>query len=317
MSLETGLASLKLAFSKPGPLEVSFFGGEPMIAFEQMARLTRAASGWARRTGRSLRFAVTTNATILKEKHLHFLRHYGFFVGLSVDGLEEDHDRHRPFVGGRGSGQLVWRNLEAACHQLPDFRVLTVVRPDTLAGLPRAVERMYRMGVSKISLLPDMEADWSASHQLLRQVYGQLAQVSYLSTLTEEPLWISPFTELQSCLVTHLEASVGAPRGCGFGSDELAVSPAGNFYPCARLVGPDRRAEVRIGSLESGLDLERIQSLQHKAQEGLQQCGSGGCQCLALMPGDVGFQLQNVAMFTHLAGEVCREAREALEGVAA
>lgn len=306
MSWQTGLESLRLAFSKPGPVEVSFFGGEPMIAFDSLARLTRVASTWARRAGREIRFSVTTNATILKDKHLRFLKHYNFFVGVSVDGVEEVQDVQRPFVGGRGSGELVWRNLEAICHHLEDFRVLMVVRPDTLASLPVAVERMYRMGVSKISLLPETEADWSGARPLLRDVFQQLARVCYLSMLTDEPMWISPFVELHPAQRTSGEGS----GGCGFGAEELAVSPAGNFYPCARLVGPDRRSEVRIGNLTQGMDWERIAQLQNQADERMSSCGSGGCKCLALMPGDQRAQLSNVAMFTEITGEACQNALE-------
>jgi uncharacterized protein len=315
MSLEIGLKSLKLAFSRSGPLEISFFGGEPMIAFDSMARLTRVAARWAKRRKRALRFAVTTNATILQKKHLHFLRHYNFFAGISVDGVEEVQDRQRPFLNGRGSGELVWRNLEAACQVLDDFRVLMVVRPETLDSLPRAVERMYRLGVSKISLLPETEADWSACRDRLRDVFAQMARVCYLSMLTDEPLWISPFVELHpSRRATALYSGEESPGGCGFGSDEVAISPAGNFYPCARLVGPDRRTEVRIGTLDSGFDGPRIRALQQQADESMAQCGSGGCKCLALMPGDSRFQLGNVALFTQITGEVCQFA---LEGVAA
>lgn len=314
MTLETGLESLRVAFQRPGPLEVSFFGGEPMIAFSEMAALTRTAARWAERSDRPLRFAVTTNATILTDKHLRFLKHYNFFVGLSVDGLEEEQDKHRPFAGGRGSGQLVWRNLERACDHLEDFRVLTVVRPDTVARLPEAVERMYRLGVSRISLLPEVEADWSAGEGVLAEVYTRLARISYLSMLTDEPLLISPFAELHPARRREGGSSRG---GCGFGREEVAVSPAGNFYPCARLVGPDTRAEVRIGSLRTGFDEARIEALNGDAESKLNGCGSGGCKCLALMPGDQNFQLQNVAMFTRITGAACREAAACLEEVAA
>lgn len=318
MTLETGMKSLKLAFSRPGPIEVSFFGGEPMIAFDAMARLTRVAARWAQRQSRPLRFAVTTNATILKEKHLQFLKHYNFFVGISVDGIEEVQDRQRPFVNGRGSGELVWRNLETASQVLEDFRVLMVVRPDTLGSLPQAVEKMYRLGVSKISLLPETEADWSASRGQLSEVFGQLARVCYLSMVTDEPLLISPFVELHpSRRSTGLFSGEESKGGCGFGSDEVAISPAGNFYPCARLVGPDRRTEVRIGDIEGGFDHQRIAALQQQADDSMAQCGSGGCKCLALMPGDTDFQLTNVALFTEITGQACLQAERALESVAA
>ena len=314
MSLETGLQSLKLAFSRPGPLEISFFGGEPMIAFDSMARLTRVAASLARRQRRSLRFSVTTNATILQEHHLRFLKHYDFYVGLSIDGLEEEHDKHRPFVGGRGSGELVWRNLETACQMLGDFRVLMVVRPDTVARLPQAIERMYRLGVERISLLPDVEADWAPAQGLLQEVYARLARISYLSTLTDQPLFISPFTELLAGEGPHVSEKRSS---CGFGSDELAVSPAGNFYPCARLVGTDKRPEVRIGDLARGLDHGQIDQLQRSSRSQLSACGSGGCECLALMPGDTQFQLANLAIFTNVAALACEEAARTLEEVAA
>ena len=312
MSWQIGLQSLRLAFSTPGPVEISFFGGEPMIAFDSLARLTRVAARWGRRQQREVRFSVTTNATILKDKHLRFLKHYDFFVGVSVDGVEEVQDRQRPFVGGRGSGELVWRNLEAICQHLDDFRVLMVVRPDSLPNLPAAVEKMYRLGVSKVSLLPETESDWSGSRTQLSEVFHQLARVSYLSMLTEEPIWISPFVELHPSTKRG-----GAGGGCGFGADELAVSPAGNFYPCARLVGPDRRAEVRIGNLEQGMDWERIAQLQLQADDRMNACGTGGCKCLALMPGDQESQLANVALFTEVTGEACLAAENALEMVAA
>ena len=53
MTVETGVRALRLAFARPGPIEVSFFGGEPMIAFGTLARLTRIARAWAERRNRA------------------------------------------------------------------------------------------------------------------------------------------------------------------------------------------------------------------------------------------------------------------------
>lgn len=317
MTYEDGLRGLDLAFRSQGPIEISFFGGEPMIEFQKMARLTRVAHRWALKNNREVSFAVTTNCTILQKKHLQFLKHYGFFVGLSVDGLKEEQDRSRPFIGGRGSGELVWRNLEEAAHTLSDFRVLTVVRPDTLERLPQAMEQMYRIGVSKVSLLPDMEADWSGVSELLQDVYDQLARVCFLSMLTDEPFWISPFVEQHPSVRSSRCGSKGKSGGCGFGRQEVAISPGGNFYPCARLVGTDRRTESRIGSLDAGFDLVKIEDLNRQATEQLSKCGSGGCKCLAVMPGDTNSQLTNVRRFVEVTDVACRAAAELTEEVVA
>ncbi|HXE73360.1 MAG TPA: hypothetical protein VNO81_11945 [Candidatus Nitrosotenuis sp.] len=54
----TGLRALSLAFSRSGPAEASFFGGEPRIEFDSMVRLTGAARRMGRRLRRVVRFAV-------------------------------------------------------------------------------------------------------------------------------------------------------------------------------------------------------------------------------------------------------------------
>lgn len=118
MPLDLGLRAMQMAF-RGHPQEavgLSFFGGEPMLEFASMVKISRAARGLARRLGRKLEFAVTTNATVLSKRQLDFLREYGFFVALSVDGWGEDHDRHRAFVNGRASSSVVWRNLERAAE---------------------------------------------------------------------------------------------------------------------------------------------------------------------------------------------------------
>ena len=305
-----------MLFTGSGPMELSFFGGEPFLRFPLMAKVCRWARQASERSGRTLSIQLTTNATILEEKQLRFLEEYRVWTALSVDGTEEIQDIARPFVNGRGSGRLVWRNIERALERLHRVHLLMVVTPESIGSILPAIERLYRAGASRISLLPDLEADWSSVEQQARSVWSQLARICLLSMCTDQPLNLSPFS-------AHFPANEVYPAEgqgqCDFGGKQVTVAPSGNLYPCARLVGTDRRPEVRIGHVKMGWDQSKARSLKQEGEDGLRQggCGKGGCQCIPLMPGDTQVQLDHSARFAHWTQQatepVSREIEEVLE----
>lgn len=289
--------ALRLAFrqsrNQSERLCVSYFGGEPLLEFEAMARYTRKAHQWARRHQRPIEFQVTTNATILSKKILDFFNRYPFRVAFSVDGLDADHDRHRPFVSGRASSPVVWKNLELASRQLR-ASIHIVVNPDTLKGLVPTVRRLHELGYRDITLLPNMDTLWdSQSRSLVREVYLELHQLQSSS----RELMVSPMSDL--------ELEEPRLKACGFGSDDLAVSPTGALYPCARLVGTDQREPLHLGHVKTGVDLGKVKNLKARARAKQSGCGTeGGCACATFMPGDILRQLDNTRFFHQLNGSL-------------
>lgn len=300
MADRVGWEALHLGFRgavREGQLNVSFFGGEPLLEFPKMVRFTRLAWAWARRQRVPLEFQVTTNATILTPRILEFFRHYPYRVAFSVDGLEGAHDRHRSFSNGKPSSTPVWRNLEKAVRRLPRASIHMVLNPDTLDGLEAAVKRLAELGYREITLLPNMDTLWSSeSRAWVRDVYAGLA--SYMASFpAESPLVVSPIYDM----------GLESPRlkSCGFGTDDLAVSPTGALYPCARLVGADHREPIQLGHVRTGVDESRIKNLKARARAKQVGCGSeGGCACATFMPGDILRQLENLRFFDQLAASV-------------
>jgi len=286
--------ALRLAFQQAGRqpdlLSVSFFGGEPLLEFAAMARYTRKAYQWARRRRQPIEFQVTTNATILTKKILDFFAHYPFRVAFSVDGIGADHDRHRPFTSGRASSAVVWRNLETAAGRLA-ATIHMVVNPDTLSGIVATVRRLNELGYRDISLLPNMDTLWDVEHRALaREVYSELSELHAGSA----ELMVSPLFDM----------GLEQPRlkACGFGSDDVAVSPTGALYPCARLVGTDQREPLHLGHVKTGVDEGKVKNLKARARAKQSGCGTeGGCACATFMPGDTLRQLDNTRFFDQLA----------------
>lgn len=292
--------ALHLAFRQATPdelLNVSFFGGEPLLEFERMARFTRIAYSWARRRGIPIEFQVTTNATILTSRIINFFEKYPFRVAFSVDGVGADHDRHRSFVSGRPSSAVVWRNLEQAAPRLSHSSIHIVLNPDTVDGVSATVGKLAELGYRDITLLPNMDTLWTTERkERVREVYLELVEMMQGYPVAE-PLVVSP--------IYDMGLSEPRLRACGFGADDLAVSPTGALYPCARLVGTDQREPIQLGHVKTGVDDAKVKQVRARARAKQAGCGSeGGCACSTFMPGDVLRQMENLRFFDQLAAAV-------------
>jgi uncharacterized protein len=86
-------------------------GGEPLLAGRDL--ISHLVTSVRREAGPGVEVDVTvqTNGVGLDEPHLRLFDGLGVGVGVSLDGVAEDHDRHRRFASGRGSHPAVAAGL--------------------------------------------------------------------------------------------------------------------------------------------------------------------------------------------------------------
>ena len=94
-----------------GRVEVTLHGGEPLLAGVDHLRYAIETVRASCAPDVEVRFNVQTNGVLLDAPFLDLFREYGVQVGVSVDGDEEGHDRHRRRADGRGSFQDVRAGL--------------------------------------------------------------------------------------------------------------------------------------------------------------------------------------------------------------
>ena len=91
-------------------VELLFFGGEPLTAFDLMQLTVDYGNYRAACMGKRISYSMTTNGTLFNEEKLEFCRRYGIRFLLSIDGDRETHNLHRKFADGAGpSLQLPFR----------------------------------------------------------------------------------------------------------------------------------------------------------------------------------------------------------------
>lgn len=92
-------------------VRIVLHGGEPLLyGAAGLERLVTAARELFPRDCR-VEFAMQTNGVLLDEATVAMLVRNGIRVGVSVDGMPADHDRHRRTATGRGSFAVVERGL--------------------------------------------------------------------------------------------------------------------------------------------------------------------------------------------------------------
>lgn len=100
--------------SKIRKFELSFFGGEPLLKFDEVCRslITEIAEMCAARSI-NLTVGFTSNATLLDERIISFLSGYNVGFQITLDGDRESHDRTRFKVASKaGTFDTIIRNIK-------------------------------------------------------------------------------------------------------------------------------------------------------------------------------------------------------------
>jgi uncharacterized protein len=136
----------------------SWQGGEPTIAGLEFFRRVVALQERHRRPGQAIENDLQTNGVLLDEEWAAFLKQHGFWVGLSIDGPAELHDRFRPSRGGKSSFAAARRAAALLAGQDVPFAAMCVVHREN-ARRPVEVYRFlaHELGTWRVQFTPCVE----------------------------------------------------------------------------------------------------------------------------------------------------------------
>lgn len=156
-------------------VEISWFGGEPLLRLETMLRLSAAVRTVALDAGKSFRSYATTNGYLLDGGTARRLFAAGIeFVHVTIDGAGEWHDRYRVLVDGGPTYRAVVANLREALAAEPRLHVTIRSNVDeaNIASVPTMLEEFESAERSRIqvSVTPIKGAGREPSPELYRSI---------------------------------------------------------------------------------------------------------------------------------------------------
>jgi len=256
MSEEVGHKALDFLIANSGNrinLEVDFFGGEPLMNWKVIKSIVTYGRQLEKQHNKKFRFTLTTNGILLNEEIMDFLNKEISNVVLSLDGRKEVNDFMRPSRNGKGSYDII----------VPKFQEFVKKRGDkqyyirgtfTRSNLDFAKDVMHfaDLGFDQVSIEPVVAAENEAygikEEDLpdIMEEYDKLA-VQYIDRAKSGKgfTFFHFMIDLEQgpCVAKRLS-------GCGSGTEYLAVTPWGDFYPCHQFVGED---EFLLGNVWEGV----------------------------------------------------------------
>lgn len=256
MSFEVGKKALDFLIANSGNrinLEVDFFGGEPLMNWNVVKQLVEYGRSKEKEYNKKFRFTLTTNGVLLNDEIMDFCNREMSNVVLSLDGRKEVNDKMRPFRNGTGSYDIIVPKFQkfAESRGEKDYFVRGTFTRNNL-DFSKDVLHFADIGFEKLSVEPVVappEAPYSIREEDLPQIleeYDSLAKefvrrqkegrgfkfFHFMLDLNQGP-----------CVAKRLS-------GCGSGTEYLAVTPWGDFYPCHQFVGNEK---FLLGNVDEGI----------------------------------------------------------------
>ena len=261
MSYEVGRKALDFLVANSGNrrnLEVDFFGGEPLMNFQVVKDLVAYGRSLEETHDKKFRFTLTTNGVLLNDDIMEFANKEMGNVVLSIDGRKEVHDRMRPFRKGAGSYDLIvpkFQKFADSRHQ-EKYYVRGTFTHNNL-DFSKDVLHLADLGFKQISEGPvvaqetDSDAIREEDLPQLMEEYENLALEMVKRHGKENDFNFFHFMiDLTGgpCVYKRLS-------GCGSGTEYLAVTPWGDFYPCHQFVGEE---QYLMGNVDEGITKPEI-----------------------------------------------------------
>nr|MBQ4317966.1 thioether cross-link-forming SCIFF peptide maturase [Clostridia bacterium] len=264
MSYEMGCKAIDFLLEKSGyikNLELDFFGGEPLLNFDVVKRLVAYGREAEKPLGKNIRFTITTNGALLDDDAIAFINENRSNAVLSVDGRKCVNDGMRTFVDGSGTYDTIIPSYKKLVKdRTADWYVRgTYTRENT--DFSEDVLSLANEGFDQISVEPvvlDNDDPLSIREEDLPKLFAEYEKLAaeMAKRITRDPANVEEPGKNGRFNFFHFMVDLDAGpcvykrvKGCGSGSEYVAITPDGDIYPCHQFVG---YTEFKMGNIVTG-----------------------------------------------------------------
>lgn len=163
----------RVVAEKPGLkyFPLSFFGGEPLIGFDNVAKpIILALEGLC--AGKEIRTSVhfTTNAFLINERMLEFFSGHKASFQITLDGHREFHDKVRCTRSGRGSYDRIIDNIRELSKRGCEILVRVNFTRENMGSIPAIIEDFKAFPAEiKGNIRFDLQRVWQDSDRSIEE----------------------------------------------------------------------------------------------------------------------------------------------------
>lgn len=261
---------------------IQFFGGEPLLNMELIDHGCRRMREIEQRRGNKIDFGIVVNGTLINDRFIELVKEHNIVVTVSYDGDPAINDRLRPFPNGKGSSEIILRNIqklkEATGQPSTIEATYTTYHADAGISPLDVVEKIRaRFSDMQVHIVPASgSCDCDFILQDLRMFPASIAEIC--NRTLEQPDKPVPMYMTASQFFEELDRKDTPFRRyiCDAGIGTLSVTTKGNIYPCFMLTDIE---ELKLGNVreEDVFHNERYRAVQsrilaHSCKENHEEC---------------------------------------------
>lgn len=259
MNRDTIRKTVDLAFAmrESDTLAFEFAGGEPFLKYELMKETVKYIRSHPLRGNRQLFISTQTNATLLNEERVRWLKDEDIRVGISIDGGMQSQNASRPQVNGKESFSKLAKGIELLHRFEVPFGGLVVLNRSNAGNPAELAATMLSLGIhgfrlNPVAYLGDARKNWNRVGLNQEQIISFVKRL--MTHIVEQGLPLLEDNVRSMCdFLTSKQRRTRCMRShCGAGDTFQAIAANGDIYPCGRAT---QSPGLKLGNIfDSGVE---------------------------------------------------------------
>jgi len=261
MPWEIAKQAIDLTFQRAGQADsvsITFFGGEPLLNKPVLRQAIQYSQELGTERGKQVHYSMTTNATLLDDEIIDYIKRYNFGLMISLDGPQDVHDRMRPFANGRGSFKQATRNIKRLMQRRRSVTVRCTLSNQCLDKI-KIVEFLQDFGFTRVAMSrctgkSDRLGPYDIGpkeNAILVQQDDYFIERLFKQLDAGERIRFNPW----ATALRNIHDKQNRRMRCGVGRGCTTVGIDGKLYPCHRYVGMENYV---LGHVSTGIDQEKF-----------------------------------------------------------
>ena len=252
MDFNTAKNSVNLLLGSSGKDKfLSIYGGEPLLNFKLIEKISPYAISQAKKLKKNLTITVCTNATLLEEKYLDFFKKYNIKLIISLVGRKSDQDKFRNFQENKGTYEIILKKLPMIFEKISreNLGVCFCLFPSSIGRFEKNFKHLLKLGFNHMSFeIIQQYEEWSKEAQKrFTSGLNKIVDFILINIQKENFIFLNPV----NWEIKYQKISQSLKIECPFWYN-LEVYPSGAMAFSPFLLNSPDKEKYIVGNVNSG-----------------------------------------------------------------
>jgi uncharacterized protein len=279
----TNWAAWKLDEVRPRILHLTLFGGEPLLNPDAALFLSRSLHKLAGDRGIEQQISIITNGVLLTEKIINELAPLGLKrIKVTLDGDESAHDSKRRYKNGKGSFQVIMKNLLDIKGKAP-ISIGGNFDDTTKDSIPRLLDQLLALGFTPDDIMDiTFKPILAPTNKLpvLNNGMDSGHSCTFSDMKVSDIVWLRDEVEKRGF---KTKDGIAIGPCCATREHTYTIDPWGKVYKCPALVGREKYITGDVNEIQGNYQNTRFMTVDLWRDSFCQPCAyrpicGGGCR---------------------------------------